>query len=162
MEQAEQISQAVDQLSAAAEEMAENVQNISDRMDEIGAAVNDISASAGQLQKDSEEMQDNSRKAGEGMEKIMTGSSRSVESVDTITSKIHETNDYIEKIDEAVALILDVYKRQGYQCGRGHRYCRQCDPAGTVRYQFQTRYLTGSHYRSFSDRLCGGNALRRI
>ena len=108
MEQAEQISQAVDQLSAAAEEMAENVQNISDRMDEIGAAVNDISASAGQLQKDSEEMQDNSRKAGEGMEKIMTGSSRSVESVDTITSKIHETNDYIEKIDEAVALIFSI------------------------------------------------------
>ena len=94
MEQAEQISQAVDQLSAAAEEMAENVQN--------------ISASAGQLQKDSEEMQDNSRKAGEGMEKIMTGSSRSVESVDTITSKIHETNDYIEKIDEAVALIFSI------------------------------------------------------
>lgn len=108
MEKAEQISQAVDQLSAAAEEMAENVQNISDRMDEIGAAVNDISASAGQLQKDSEEMQDNSRKAGEGMEKIMTGSSRSVESVDTITSKIHETNDYIEKIDEAVALIFSI------------------------------------------------------
>ena len=108
MEQAEQISQAVDQLSAAAEEMAENVQNISDRMDEIGAAVNDISASAGQLQKDSEEMQGNSRKAGEGMEKIMTGSSRSVESVDTITSKIHETNDYIEKIDEAVALIFSI------------------------------------------------------
>lgn len=108
MEQAEQISQAVDQLSAAAEEMAENVQNISDRMDEIGAAVNDISASAGQLQKDSEEMQDNSRKAGEGMEKIMTGSSRSVESVDTITSKIHETNEYIEKIDEAVALIFSI------------------------------------------------------
>ncbi len=108
MEQAEQISQAVDQLSAAAEEMAENVQNISDRIDEIGAAVNDISASAGQLQKDSEEMQDNSRKAGEGMEKIMTGSSRSVESVDTITSKIHETNDYIEKIDEAVALIFSI------------------------------------------------------
>lgn len=108
MEQAEQISQAVDQLSAAAEEMAENVQNISDRMDEIGAAVNDISVSAGQLQKDSEEMQDNSRKAGEGMEKIMTGSSRSVESVDTITSKIHETNDYIEKIDEAVALIFSI------------------------------------------------------
>ena len=108
MEQAEQISQAVDQLSAAAEEMAENVQNISDRMDEIGAAVNDISASAGQLQKDSEEMQDNSRKAGEGMEKIKTGSNRSVESVDTITSKIHETNDYIEKIDEAVALIFSI------------------------------------------------------
>ena len=108
MEQAEQISQAVDQLSAAAEEMAENVQNISDRMDEIGAAVNDISASAGQLQKDSEEMQDNSRKAGEGMEKKMPGSSRSVESVDTITSKIHETNDYIEKIDEAVALIFSI------------------------------------------------------
>lgn len=108
MEQAEQISQAVDQLSVAAEEMAENVQNISDRMDEIGAAVNDISASAGQLQKDSEEMQDNSRKAGEGMEKIMTGSSRSVESVDTITSKIRETNDYIEKIDEAVALIFSI------------------------------------------------------
>lgn len=108
MEQAEQISQAVDQLSAAAEEMAENVQNISDRMDEIGAAVNDISASVGQLQKDSEEMQDDSRKAGEGMEKIMTGSSRSVESVDTITSKIHETNDYIEKIDEAVALIFSI------------------------------------------------------
>ncbi len=78
--------------------MAENVQNISDRMDEIGEAVNDISVSAGQLQqKDSEEIQDNSKKAGEGMEKIMTGSNRSVESVDTITSKIHETNDYIEK-----------------------------------------------------------------
>lgn len=107
-EQAEQISQAMDQLSAAAEEMAENVQNISDRMDEIGAAVNDISASAGQLQKDSEEIQNNSRKAGEGMEKIMTGSSRSVESVDTITAKIHETNDYIEKIDEAVALIFSI------------------------------------------------------
>ena len=108
MEQAEQISQAVDQLSAAAEEMAENVQNISDRMDEIGAAVNDISASAGQLQKDSEEIQDNSKKAGEGMEKIMTGSNRSVESVNTITAKIHETNDYIEKIDEAVALIFSI------------------------------------------------------
>ena len=88
--------------------MEQAEQNISDRMDEIGAAVNDISASAGQLQKDSEEMQDNSRKAGEGMEKIMTGSSRSVDSVDTITSKIHETNDYIEKIDEAVALIFSI------------------------------------------------------
>ena len=109
MEQAEQISQAVDQLSAAAEEMAGNVQNISDRMDEIGAAVNDISASAGQLQKDSRRW-DNSRKAGEGMEKIMTGSNRSVESVDTITSKIRETNDYIEKIDEAVALIFSHFR----------------------------------------------------
>ena len=107
-EQAGQISQAMEQLSSAAEEMAENVQNISDRMDEIGEAVNDISASAGQLQKDSEEMQDNSRKAGEGMEKILSGSSRSVESVDTITAKIHETNDYIEKIDEAVALIFSI------------------------------------------------------
>mgnify|MGYP000209944807 CR=1 FL=1 len=104
-EQAGQISQAVEQLS---EEMAENVQNISDRMDEIGEAVNDISVSAGQLQKDSEEIQDNSKKAGEGMEKIMTGSNRSVESVNTITAKIHETNDYIEKIDEAVALIFSI------------------------------------------------------
>ena len=83
-EQAGQISQAMEQLSSAAEEMAENVQNISDRMDEIGEAVNDISVSAGQLQKDSEEIQDNSKKAGEGMEKIMTGSNRSVESVNTI------------------------------------------------------------------------------
>ena len=58
--------------------------------------------------------------------------------------------------------LVTAIRRTGYQCGRGHRYCRQCDPAGTVRYQFQTRYLTGSHYRSFSDRLCGGNALRRI
>lgn len=107
-EQAGQISQAMEQLSSAAEEMAENVQNISDRMDEIGEAVNDISVSAGQLQKDSEEIQDNSKKAGEGMEKIMTGSNRSVESVNTITAKIHETNDYIEKIDEAVALIFPI------------------------------------------------------
>lgn len=107
-EQATQISQAMEQLSSAAEEMAENVQNISDRMDEIGEAVNDISASAVQLRKDSEEMQDNSRKAGEGMEKIMTGSKRSVDSVNTITAKIHETNDYIEKIDEAVALIFSI------------------------------------------------------
>ena len=107
-EQAGQISQAMEQLSSAAEEMAENVQNISDRMDEIGEAVNDISVSAGQLQKDSEEIQDNSKKAGEGMEKIMTGSNRSVESVNTITAKIHETNDYIEKIDEAVALIFSI------------------------------------------------------
>lgn len=107
-EQATQISQAMEQLSSAAEEMAENVQNISDRMDEIGEAVNDISASAVQLRKDSEEMQDNSRKAGEGMEKIMTGSKRSVDSVNAITAKIHETNDYIEKIDEAVALIFSI------------------------------------------------------
>ena len=42
------------------------------------------------------------------MEKIMTGSNRSVESVNTITAKIHETNDYIEKIDEAVALIFSI------------------------------------------------------
>lgn len=107
-EQATQISQAMEQLSSAAEEMAENVQNISDRMDEIGEAVNDISASAVQLRKDSEEMQDNSKKAGEGMEKIMTGSKRSVDSVNAITAKIHETNDYIEKIDEAVALIFSI------------------------------------------------------
>ncbi len=107
-EQAEQISSAMEQLSSAAEEMAENVQNISDRMDEIGEAVNDISESVGQLQKNSEEMQDNSKKAGEGMENIMNGSKRSVESVDTITAKIHETNDYIEKIDEAVALIFSI------------------------------------------------------
>ena len=38
----------------------------------------------------------------------MTGSNRSVESVNTITAKIHETNDYIEKIDEAVALIFSI------------------------------------------------------
>lgn len=107
-EQAEQIGSAMEQLSSAAEEMAENVQNISDRMDEIGEAVNDISESVRQLQKNSEEMQDNSKKAGEGMENIMNGSKRSVESVDTITAKIHETNDYIEKIDEAVALIFSI------------------------------------------------------
>lgn len=108
MEQAGQISAAMEQLSAAAEEMAENVQNISDRMERIGDAVNDIGESVGQLQKDSTEMQDNSKEAGKGMENIMTGSNRSVESVNAITEKIHETNDYIEKIDEAVALIFSI------------------------------------------------------
>ncbi len=41
----------------------------------------------------------------------MTGSNRSVESVNTITAKIHETNDYIEKIDEAVVLIFSISRQ---------------------------------------------------
>ena len=79
-------------------------------MDEIGAAVNDISASAGQPQKDSEEMQWTTvEKAGEGMEKIMTGSARSVESVwILLRPRSMRPTITLKKIDEAVLLIFSI------------------------------------------------------
>lgn len=105
---AKQITNAMDELANSTAGMAENVQDINEQMMEIGNCVNDISQNVDYLSGSSENIQRTNAEALDSMEVIMANSRKSVEAVQDIASQIHETNDSIAEIDQAVELILSI------------------------------------------------------
>jgi len=105
---AKQITTAMDELANSTAGMAENVQDINEQMMEIGNCVNDISQNVDYLSGSSEAIQRTNTEALASMEVIMANSKKSVEAVQDIASQIHETNDSIAEIDQAVELILSI------------------------------------------------------
>lgn len=107
-ERARQIVDSVDELTKSAEYMNVNVQDIAEQMQEIGGCVNDMSESVEQLYHHSENIVKTNDVAKTNMDNIMEKSKQSVEAVENIAAQIHETNGSIERVDEAVAMILSI------------------------------------------------------
>lgn len=107
-ERARQIVDSVDELTKSAEYMNSNVQNIAEQMQEIGVCVNDMSDSVEQLYQHSENILQTNNVAKTNMDNIMDKSQKSVKAVEGIATQIHETNTSIERVDEAVAMILSI------------------------------------------------------
>ncbi len=105
---AKQIVESVEELTKSAEYMNTNVQEIAEQMEEIGECVNEMSDSVGELHRHSENILQTNDGAKANLEKIMDESRKSVEAVRDITAQIHETNNSIERVDEAVAMILSI------------------------------------------------------
>lgn len=107
-ERARQIVDSVDELTKSAEYMNGNVQDIAEQMKEIGVCVNDMSDSVEQLYQHSENILQTNNVAKMNMDNIMQKSQKSVKAVEDIAAQIDETNGSIERVDEAVAMILSI------------------------------------------------------
>lgn len=107
-ERAKQIVDSVDELAKSAEYMNENVQDIAEQMQEIDICINDMSKSVDQLYQHSENILQTNNVAKSNMDTIMENSKKSVEAVENIAAQIHETNGSIERVGEAVAMILSI------------------------------------------------------
>lgn len=107
-ERARHILDSVNELTKSAEYMNVNVQGIVEQMKEIESSVNDMSTSVEQLHQHSENILETNNEAKINMDLIMEKSQQSVKAVQDIANQIHETNDSIERVDEAVAMILDI------------------------------------------------------
>lgn len=108
---AQQITTAMRELSDSTVSMAENVQDINAQMQEIGVCVNDISDNVERLHNSSENILKSNNEAMENMSIIMENSKKSVQAVNDIAAQIRQTNESIDGIDEAVALILGISRQ---------------------------------------------------
>ena len=108
---AQQITTAMQELSEATVSMAEHVQDINVQMQEIGVCVNDISDNVERLHSSSENILKTNDETMANMSIIMENSKKSVEAVNDIASQIRQTNESIDGIDEAVALILNISRQ---------------------------------------------------
>ena len=105
---AKQITSSMEELATSTMAMAENVQDINMQMLEIGNCVNDISENVEYLHNSSENILQTNNEAMVNMDTIMENSRKSVAAVNDIAEQIHQTNDSIAEIDQAVELILSI------------------------------------------------------
>lgn len=108
---AQQITTAMQELADCTVSMAENVQDINAQMMEIGNCVNDISDNVERLHSSSENILNTNNEAMANMSIIMENSQKSVQAVNDIAMQIQQTNESIDGIDEAVALILSISRQ---------------------------------------------------
>lgn len=104
----EQIQAAIGELSQTSMTMAENVQNVNEQVINMGNEVGEIAENVQKLDESSASMKKASASAKESISTIMEGSRRSSEAVGEINNQVVSTNASIEKINDAVSLILDV------------------------------------------------------
>ncbi|MBO4903323.1 MAG: cache domain-containing protein [Lachnospiraceae bacterium] len=104
----EQIQTAIGELSQTSMTMAENVQNVNEQVINMGNEVGEIAENVKKLNASSSSMKDASTSAKSSINTIMEGSKRSAEAVGEINNQVVSTNASIEKINDAVSLILDV------------------------------------------------------
>ncbi len=104
----EQIQTAIGELAQTSMTMAENVQNVNEQVINMGNEVGEIAENVKKLNDSSASMKEASTSAKDSINTIMEGSKRSAEAVSEINNQVVSTNASIEKINDAVSLILDV------------------------------------------------------
>lgn len=102
------IVNAMEDLAHGAVAMAENVQDINMQVMSMGEAVDNISDRASVLVTSSNKIKIANADADEYMGKVSVSSNDSVEAVHNISAQISETNDAIEKIQDAVDMIISI------------------------------------------------------
>lgn len=107
-EGSEQIANAMHDLANGAVSMAENVQNINEQVISIGKVITDIEENIGTLVNASNTIRLANEEAGDYMVRVSDSSERSADAVAGINQKIRETNQAIEKINEAVGIIISI------------------------------------------------------
>ena len=105
---ASQIATSVDELSEGAQNVAENVQDANYAIINMGDAIDNISDRTKTLASASGEMKDVNAKALQQMQVLMDSSRVSGELVKGITQQVSSTNDSIEKVNDAIELILEI------------------------------------------------------
>lgn len=105
---ANQISLAMEELATTATTLAKNVQEVSDMTIKMEKSVAGINDAIGTLNSTSEEMQAANEKSIDSMNQLLSGSSKSAEIIEKITSQVQNTNDAVAKISEAVDLISSI------------------------------------------------------
>ena len=103
-----QIQTAINELSQTSMNMAESVQNVNEQVMNMGNEVGEIAENVKKLNNSSDSMKEASASAKTSISTIMEGSRRSAEAVGEINNQVTSTNASIEKINDAVSLILDV------------------------------------------------------
>lgn len=111
VDRARSITTSMSRLSDATMVMDENVRNIGKQMSEIETCINDISENVEHLYHSSENILKTNNAAKENMEMIMEKNHSSMQAVTDISSQIHQTNDSIAEVDQAVDLILSISKK---------------------------------------------------
>lgn len=104
----EQIQAAIGELAQTSMTMAESVQNVNEQVINMGNEVGDIAENVKKLDESSATMKEASSSAKKSIATVMEGSRRSAEAVGEINNQVSSTNTSIEKINDAVSLILDV------------------------------------------------------
>lgn len=103
-----QIVNAMEELANAATTMAENIQDINMQVVSMSNAVDNITERTEALVTSSNIIQKENDEADAYMVKVSESSSHSVEAVQNISSQIRETNVAIDKIEEAVNMIIAI------------------------------------------------------
>ena len=108
---ASQIENAVDELSSMAQHMAENVSNVNGNVSNMDVTVNDISEKITMLADNSDNMDKASLAAADCMQKVLSSNKISADAVESINRQILLTNESINKINDAITLIIGVASR---------------------------------------------------
>lgn len=104
----QQIQTAIGELAQTSMTMAESVQSVNEQVINMGNEVGDIAENVDKLNKSSATMKNASAGAKHSIATVMEGSRKSAEAVGEINEQVSSTNASIEKINDAVSLILDV------------------------------------------------------
>lgn len=105
---ADHISSAVEELAQGAQSMAESVQDVNIKVSDMGERVTDIEENVRSLTESSGEMRQINQNATESMNQVLDSFRDTIEAVNSITGQILRTNDSIEKVNEAVELIISI------------------------------------------------------
>ncbi len=103
-----QISQAVDDLAQGAMSMAESVENVNSKILNMGNKVVEIGENVSALSDNASKMRAVSNDASSSMDLVLQSSNSTVASVDDINKQILLTNDSINKINDAISLIISI------------------------------------------------------
>lgn len=106
-----QIENAVEELSSMAQHMAENVSNVNGNVSDMDVTVNDISEKITMLANNSDNMDRASSAAADCMQKVLSSNKISADAVESINKQILLTNESINKINDAITLIIGVASR---------------------------------------------------
>ncbi|MCR4842721.1 MAG: methyl-accepting chemotaxis protein [Eubacterium sp.] len=107
-ESAEQISAAVDDLANGATSMAQNVQDLNTEVIQMGEKVEEINDNLNLLVENAENMEEVNAEAARSMEGVLESSRTTTDAVKSINNQIIVTNDSINRINEAIELIISV------------------------------------------------------
>ena len=102
------ISSAVEELAQGAQSMAESVQDVNLKVSDMGEYVADIEGNVQKLSDSADEMNQINNNASKSMGQVLTSFKDTIDAVNSITDQILRTNDSIEKVNEAVELIISI------------------------------------------------------
>lgn len=105
---ANHISSAVEELAQGAQSMAESVQDVNLKVSDMGEYVADIEGNVERLSSSADEMNTINTNASQSMGQVLTSFKDTIDAVNSITDQILRTNDSIEKVNEAVELIISI------------------------------------------------------
>lgn len=109
----EEISHAVEEVSRGAITQAEDVDNATVEVTSIGEMIQSIVSSANNLQGFAESMRDADVASETIIEELAVSSDQTKEAMNKIAQSVHNTNNSVKKIQEAVDLITEIAEQTG-------------------------------------------------